>query len=69
MTPDSITMRFPTGAWEFGFMAKAPQLGDTVVRQGVTWEIVDIVDTGDEHHDVTMARVLPTEGELSSPAS
>jgi hypothetical protein len=35
----------------------------------VTWEIVDIVDMGDEHHDVTMALVPAGEGELSSPAS
>jgi hypothetical protein len=56
VTPDSITMRFPNGAWEYGFMAKAPAVGDRVVRQGMTWVVLAVEDLGNDHHDVTMGR-------------
>ena len=56
MAPDSVTMHFPNGAWEYGFMDKLPAPGDTLLRQGVTWMVTDVADLGDEHHEVTMAR-------------
>ena len=38
MAPDSITIRFPTGAWESGFTDKTPEVGDTLVgREKPGW--------------------------------
>lgn len=55
MTPNSITIRFPNGTWEYGFMEKVPQVGDTMVRQGVTWVVMGVTELVDDHRNVTMA--------------
>ena len=59
MAPDSITIRFPSGLWEYGFMDKAPEVGDTLVRQGKTWVTVEVTEAVDDHREVTMA-LVPT---------
>ena len=55
MAPDSITIRFPTGVWEYGFTDKTPEVGDTLVRQGETWVVVAVTEAVDDHRNVTMA--------------
>ena len=54
MPPDSVTIRFPTGAWEYGIAAKMPEVGDRLVRQGQSWIVVEVTGSpGDQ--EVTMA--------------
>ena len=55
MAPDSITIRFPTGEWEYGFSETTPAVGDTLARQGKTWVVVSITESVDDHRVVTMA--------------
>jgi hypothetical protein len=57
MAPDSITIRFPNGSWEYGFMDKVPGVGDTVTRQGATWVVVEVTPLVNDHRDITMALV------------
>jgi hypothetical protein len=58
VAPDSITIRFPSGVWEYGFMDKPPEVGDTLVRQGKTWVTVGVTESVDNHREVTMALAL-----------
>jgi hypothetical protein len=53
--PEPITIRFPTGAWEYGFAEKVPEVGDTLVRQGQTWVVVAVTGSPDRNQVVTMA--------------
>lgn len=55
MAPESITIRFPTGAWEYGFAERTPEVGDSLVRQGMTWVVVAVTESVDDHRVVTMA--------------
>lgn len=55
MAPDSITIRFPTGAWEYGFAETTPAVGDTIARQGQTWVVVGVTESVDDHRVITMA--------------
>ena len=55
MASESITIRFPSGAWEFSLTSKPPQVGDTLVRQGVTWVVAQVTESSGQQV-VTMAR-------------
>ncbi len=51
----AITIRFPTGDWEYGFTETTPEVGDTLARQGKTWVVVGVTESMDDHRVVTMA--------------
>jgi hypothetical protein len=62
-------MRFPNGAWEYGFMDRAPEVGDTVVRQGITWVVAEVVAQGNDHHDVMLTPAVVSEGGIPNLGS
>jgi hypothetical protein len=51
---ESITIRFPTGAWEYVLTHRVPDLGDTLVRQGETWAVALVAEPVDGHRVVIM---------------
>lgn len=51
---ESVTIRFPNGAWEYR-VGEAPNLGDTYVRQGKRFVVVAVTRAPDAHHVVTTA--------------
>jgi hypothetical protein len=55
VAPDSITIRFPTGAWEYGVSETTPAVGDTLAREGQTWVVIAVTESVDDHRVVTMA--------------
>jgi hypothetical protein len=59
MPSESITIRFPSGAWEYGVTERVPHLGDTLVRDGTTFVVARVTESVDEHRVITMA--LPPE--------
>ena len=59
MPSESITIRFPAGAWEYGVTERVPHLGDTLVRDGTTWVVAGVTESVDQHRVITMA--LPAE--------
>lgn len=58
MASESITIRFPSGAWEYRVTEHVPHLGDTLVRDGTTWVVAGVTESVDEHRVITMA-LLP----------
>ena len=55
MASESITIRFPTGDWEYAVTERVPHLGDTLVRGGETWAVVYVAEPVDDHRVVIMA--------------
>ena len=55
MVSETITIRFPNGTWEYRVTDRLPEVGDTLVRQGVTWTVVRVTESLDDHRVVTMA--------------
>ncbi len=51
----AITIRFPTGDWEYGFTETTPEVGHTLARQGKTWVVVGVTESMDDHRVVIMA--------------
>ena len=64
MASESITIRFPTGAWEYAVTNRVPDVGDTLVRDGETWNVALVAESVDDHRVVIMA--LPSEVEKES---
>ena len=64
MASESITIRFPSGAWEYAVTERVPEVGDNLVREEKTWAVVAVAESVDEHRVITMA--LPTEVEKES---
>jgi hypothetical protein len=58
---ETITIRFPSGAWEYAVTERVPELGDTLVREGETWNVALVAESVDDHRVVIMA--LPPEVE------
>jgi hypothetical protein len=52
---ECITIRYPTGEWEYVSTERVPASGDTLVRQGQTWIVVGVTESVDDHRVVTMA--------------
>jgi hypothetical protein len=52
---ERITIRYPTGAWEYVSTERLPAFGDTLVREGQTWVVVGVTESVDDHRVVTMA--------------
>jgi hypothetical protein len=52
---ESITIRFPSGAWEYAVTERVPELGDTLVRDEKTWAVAAVAESVDDHRVITMA--------------
>jgi hypothetical protein len=50
-----ITIRFPSGAWEYVTTERVPDVGDTLVRDGKTWTVAAVTEPVDGHRVVSMA--------------
>ncbi len=55
MTSESVTIRFPSGAWEYAVTERLPDVGDTLLREGTTWTVAAVADSMDNHRVITMA--------------
>ena len=55
MGSESVTIRFPSGAWEYVVTGRVPDLGDTLVRDGKTWIVAGVTESVDGHRVVAMA--------------
>ena len=64
MASESITIRFPSGDWEYAVTERVPHIGDTLVRSGKTWAVAAVTASVDDHRVITMA--LPPEVEKES---
>jgi hypothetical protein len=53
---ESITIRFPSGAWEYVMTQRLPEVGDTLERDGKTWMVARVTESRDGHRVVTMTR-------------
>ena len=54
MASESLTIRFPSGAWEYVTTERVPNVGDTLVRDGEMWFVAGITESVDEHRVITM---------------
>ena len=71
MATESITIRFPSGVWEYVVTERVPDVGDTLVRDGKTWTVAGVTESEDGHRVITMAPEVvepPTLASLSSAA-
>jgi hypothetical protein len=50
VAPDSITIRFADGTWEYVVTERVPKIGESLVRQGRTW-VVSRVDASPDGND------------------
>ena len=64
MASESITIRYPAGGWEYAVTERVPEVGDTLVREGETWNVALVAEPVDDHRVVIMA--LPPEVEKDS---
>ena len=55
MASESLTIRFPSGAWEYVMTNRVPDVGDTLVRGGETWTVALVAEQVDDHRVVIMA--------------
>jgi hypothetical protein len=62
---ESITIRFPSGAWEYAATERVPEVGDTLVRDEETWAVVAVSESVDEHRVIIMAPPPDVERESS----
>ena len=66
MASETITIRFPSGAWEYAVTERVPELGDTLVREGETWNVALVAESVDDHRVVIMALAPKVEEKESS---
>jgi hypothetical protein len=59
VTGEAITLRFPDGSWEYCTTERVPEARDTLVRAGVTWVVVGVTETVDDHRVITLALPEP----------
>ncbi len=65
MASESLTIRFPSGAWEYATTERVPNVGDTLVRDGETWFVAGVTESVDDHRVITMAPRAEVEKEPS----
>jgi hypothetical protein len=53
---ESVTIRFPSGAWEYAVTERVPGVGDTLLRDGTSWVVAGVTASVDHHRVITMAR-------------
>jgi hypothetical protein len=58
VSSESVTIRFPSGAWEYAVTERVPEVGDTLLRDGATWVVAGVTEPVDLHRMITMA-LLP----------
>jgi hypothetical protein len=58
---ESVTILFPSGAWEYAVTALVLDAGDTLLREGTTWVVAAVTESVDDHRVITMA--LPAEAQ------
>jgi len=51
---EAITIRFPTGDWEYAVTERVPYVGDTLVRGGEMWAVAHVAEPVDNHRVVIM---------------
>lgn len=56
MASESITIRFPSGDWEYVITDRLPDVGDTLIRDGETWAVALVAESVDDHRVVIMER-------------
>ena len=61
MGSHAITIRFPSGTWEYVMTERVPHVGDTLVRGGETWAVAHVAEPVDDHRVVIM-ELRPEEG-------
>ena len=69
MTSEPITIRFPSGTWEYVVTDRVPDAGDTLVRDGKTWTVVGVTESEDGHRVITMAAEVVKSPTLKSLAA
>jgi hypothetical protein len=62
---ESITIRFPSGGWEYAVTERVPEVGDTLVRDETTWNVALVAESVDDHRVVIMAPRPEVEKESS----
>jgi len=62
---ETITIRFPSGAWEYVMTDRVPSVGDTLVHGGETWSVALVAEPVDDHRVVIMGP--PPEVEKPPP--
>jgi hypothetical protein len=62
---ESITIRFPSGGWEYAVTDRVPEVGDTLVRDETTWTVALVAESVDDHRVVIMAVTPEVEKESS----
>jgi hypothetical protein len=55
---ETITIRFPSGTWEYAVTERVPDVGDTLVREGQTWTVAVVAEAVDDHRVIIM-ELLP----------
>jgi hypothetical protein len=50
-----VTIRFPSGAWEYAVTERVPDVGDTLLRGGTSWVVAGVTESVDHHRVITMA--------------
>ena len=68
MASESLTIRFPSGAWEYAKTERVPSVGDTLVRDGETWFVAGVTESVDDHRVITMGPRPEAEKEPSHAA-
>ena len=69
MASETITIRFPSGDWEYVMTERVPDAGDTLVRDGKTWTVVGVTESEDGHRVITMAAEVVKPPTLKSLAA
>jgi len=64
-----ITIRFPSGAWEYVVTERVPEAGDTLVRDGKTWTVAAVTESVDGHRVITMTPEVVKPPTLASLAA
>jgi hypothetical protein len=64
---ESITIRFPAGAWEYAVTERVPEVGDTLVRDEETWTVAEVGESADDHRVIIMALRPAEKVELGQP--
>ena len=54
MASESITIRVPSGDWEYAVTDRVPHVGDTLLRGEETWAVRHVAESVDDHRVVIM---------------
>ena len=54
MASEAITIRFPSGDWEYAVTERVPHVGDTLGRGEETWAVAHVAEPVDNHRVIIM---------------